>query len=64
MLLPMEVYAVLQKRGWEQNSVRSSGSAVGKIVFALLIEVITFHVRPTAVDVQGLGLEFAPRSTF
>ena len=35
----------------------------GKMVFTLLTEVITFHVRPSAVDVQGLGLELISRST-
>ena len=34
------------------------------MIFALLTEVITFYVRPIAVDVQGFGFEFVSRSTF
>ena len=34
------------------------------MVFVLLIEVITFHVKPTMVDVQGFGLEFVSKSIF
>ncbi len=34
------------------------------MVFTLLAEVIALHVRPIAVDVQGLSLEFVSISTF
>ena len=64
MLLPIEIDAISQKRGCKRDLIRFSGSAGGKIVFALLTEVITFYVKPTAVDVRGLDLEFVPKSTF
>ena len=64
MLLPTEVDAVPEKRGCKRNSVRSGGSASGKIVYALLIEVIIFYVKPIAVDVRDFSLEFVPKSTF
>ena len=64
MLLPTKVDAVLQKKGYKRNLVWSGGSAGGKMFFALLTEVITFHVKPIEVDVRGFGLEFVSRSTF
>ena len=64
ILLPTKVDIVSQKKGCKQNLVYSGGFAGGKIVFALLTEVITFHVRPTVVNVQSLGFEFVSRSTF
>ena len=51
ILLLTEVDAVPQKRGCKENSVRSGGSADGKIVFVLLTKVITFHVRLITIDV-------------
>ncbi len=33
------------------------------MVLTFLAEVVAFHVTPTVVDVQGLGLEFVSRST-
>ncbi len=63
MLLPAEVDSILEKGGSKRNSVGPGGSARDKMVFALLIEVITLHVRPTALDVRGLGLELVSRSS-
>ncbi len=34
------------------------------MVFTLFVEVISLHVRPTAVDIQGFNLEFVSQSTF
>ena len=64
ILLSTKVDVVSQKKGCKRNLVWSGGSAGGKMVFALLTEVITFHVRPIAVDVQGFGLKFVFKSTF
>ncbi len=33
------------------------------MILILLTEIIAFHIRPIAVDVWGLGLEFVSRST-
>ncbi len=63
MLLPAEVDSIPEKRGRKRNSVASGSFIGGKIVLILLAEVITFHVGPTAVDVQGLGPELISRST-
>ncbi len=63
MLLLAEVDSVSEKRGRKRNSVGPGSSASGKMVFTLLVEVITFYVEPTAVDVWGLGLELVSRST-
>ncbi len=64
MLLSAEVDLVLEEEGRKRNSVWSGGSTGGKMVLTLLAEVVAFHVGSTAVDVQGLGLEFVSRSTF
>ncbi len=63
MLLPAEVDLVLEEGGCKRNAVWPGGSAGGKVILTLLAEVVTFHVRPTAVDVRGLGLELVSRST-
>ncbi len=34
------------------------------MVLILLVEVITFYMGPTTVDVRGFGLEFVSRSSF
>ncbi len=34
------------------------------MIFILLAEIVVLHVRPIAIDVQGLSLEFVSRSTF
>ncbi len=51
MLLPAEVVLIPQKRGCKRNPVWPSGSAGGKMVLTLLIEIVTPHVGPTAVDI-------------
>ncbi len=63
MLLPAEVDSVSEKRGRKENSVGPGSSAGGKMVLTLLVEVITFHMGPTAVDVRGFGLELVFRSS-
>ena len=64
MLLSMEVDMILQKKGCKRNLVWFGSSVGGKMVFALLIEVITFLVRSIVVDVRGFGFEFVFKSTF
>ncbi len=64
MLLPAEVDLVSEEGDRKRNSVWPGGPAGGKMVLTLLTEVIAFHMGSTAVDVQGLGLEFVSRSTF
>ncbi len=64
MLLLAEVDLVPEERGCKRNLVWPNGSAGSKMVLTLLAEVVAFHVGPIAVDVQGLGLKFVPRSTF
>ncbi len=61
MLLPAEVDLVPEEGGRKRNSVWPGGPAGGKIVLTLLTEVIAFYVGPTAVNVQGLGLELVSR---
>ncbi len=63
MLLSTEVDLISEKGGHKRNSVGPGGSTGSKMVLTLLAEVVAFHVGPTAVDVQGLGLEFVSRST-
>ena len=63
MLLPIEIDLILQKKGCKRNFVRFGGSADGKIVFTLLVEVVVLHVGLTAIDVRDLGLKLVPRST-
>ncbi len=64
MLLPAEVDSVLEEGGRKRNSVWPGGPADDKMVLTLLVEVVAFHVGPTAVDIRGLGLKFVSRSTF
>ncbi len=64
MLLPAEVDSIPKKGGRKQNLIWLSGFAGGKMVFILLAEVIALYVKPTTVDVRGLGLELVSRSSF
>ncbi len=61
MLLPIEVDLVPKKESCKQNLVWPSGSSSGKVVLTVLAEVVALYVRPTAIDVRGLGLEFDSR---
>ena len=64
MLLPTEFDLVPQKRSCQQNLIWPDGSASSKIIFTLLAKIVALHVRPTTVDIRGLGLEFVYKSTF
>ncbi len=51
------------KRGGKRNSVLLDGFAGSKMILTLLTKIVALYVEPTAVDAQGLGLEFVSRST-
>ena len=61
ILLPTEVDSILQKKGCKRNLVWPGNFLSSKIVFTLLAKVVVFHVGPTIVEVQGLGLELVSR---
>lgn len=52
MLLLAEVDIVLEKKSYKKNMIRSFYSNNSKIVFALLIEVITSHIIVTVIIVK------------
>ena len=58
MLLSMEVDLIPKKRSCKWNLVWPNSSNYSKIVLILLIEVITFYMKPTIIDMRGIGLEF------
>ncbi len=58
MLLSVKYDLISKKRGCKQNLVWPGGSNGSKVIFVILAEVVAFYVRPIAIDVQGLGLEF------
>ncbi len=53
----MEVYLISKKRGSKQNLIRSGSFSSGKIVFALLTEVITLYMGPIIIDIRQSSLE-------
>ncbi len=52
MRLLMELNLVSKKKDHKQNMIRSDDSNGGKVVFALLTEVITLYMRPTMIDIR------------
>ena len=64
MLLPTEVDLILLKKSCKQNLIWPGNSTSGKVILIFLTEIVALYVGPTAVDLQGLGLQFVSRSTF
>ena len=54
---------LIPKKGCKRNLVWTGGPIGGKVIFALLTEVIILYVGPTVIDVRGFGLELVSRST-
>ena len=52
VLLPTKVDAVTQKRYCKGNAIGLFGSGGGKVILALLAEIIAFHVELTIIDVR------------
>ena len=52
---------ISEKKNCIWNSVWSDGSNNGKVVFSLLIEVITLYIRSIVIDIKGLCLDFIPQ---
>ncbi len=61
MLMLVEVDLISKKQSYKQNLIWPNSSNGGKIVLVLLIEIITFYIGPTAIDVRGHGFEFILR---
>ena len=57
MLLPTEVNPISKKQGYKENKLRPCGIGHVEIVFALLTEVIAFHMKAIIIQVGVLGLE-------
>lgn len=51
VLLPAEQGGILQEGGRKRNSVRSRGTGGGEVVFALLEEIVAFHMGLTPIHV-------------
>ena len=61
MLLLAEVDLISKKRGYKRNLVWLGDFYNGKIVFTLLLKVITLYVGPTVVDIRNYSLKFVFR---
>ena len=61
VLLLIEVDLILKKTNCKQNSVRLSSFGNSKIVFILLIAIVTFYIEPIIIDVREPGFEFIPK---
>lgn len=57
MLLLAKVDIVLEKRYYKKNIIRSSCFDYGKMVFALLIKVITSYIVITLVNIKKIFLK-------
>ncbi len=57
MILPPEQSSFFKEGGGEGNSVIAPSTARGKMVFALLDEVVAVHAGLTLVHVRGSGFE-------
>lgn len=64
MLLPAEINIILEKKCCKKNMVRSFYSSGGKIVFALLTEIIADHVIITLIKTRKAYLEKILNKTF
>ena len=58
VLLPTEVDAVTQKGCCKGNAIGALGSNSGKVILALLAEVITFYIGLTTIDVKWFSLQW------
>ena len=52
VLLPSEEGGILQENSHQQNSVWACGTGGGKVIFALLEEIVTLQVSFTLINVQ------------
>lgn len=57
VLLPAEADLVLKEGYSKKNLVSVLDSSAGKIIFALLTEVVAFHVGSTAIHIWGLAFK-------
>ena len=55
-LLSVKKSGVFQENDCKQNLVWPCGTSGGKVIFALLKEIIIFHLSLILVDVWELGL--------
>ena len=56
VLLPTEVDTVTQEEFCKENADEAFGSSGGKVILALLAEIIVFHVGLTIIDVKWSSL--------
>ena len=61
MLLLSKIDLISKKRGGKWNMVWPNGSSSGKIVFVLLVIVVTFYMSPSIIDVKEFSHKFIPR---
>ncbi len=61
VLRPTEVDLISKKKVCKRISVRAGDFSASKVVFTLLIGVITLYVRLTTVHVRRLGFELISR---
>lgn len=64
VLLPAEIFIVVEEKWYKKNTTRSFCSSDGKIIFALLAEVITGHVFITLINVRKTCLERTFKKVF
>lgn len=57
VLLQAKIDIIQKKKSYKRNLIRLDGFNNGKIVFALLIEILTFYVGPITIDVKGSDLK-------
>ncbi len=62
MVMPIEVDLISQKRGCKRNLVWAGDFIDGKVVLILLIVIVALRMKPTVVDILGLGIVFIFRS--
>ena len=52
VLLPLEQDGILQESSCKQNSVRARGTGNGKIIFAMVEEIVTLQVSFTPINIR------------
>ena len=57
----IEIDLILKNENYKQNLVRPASFSIRKMILILLIEVITFHIKPTIINVKRLGFELISR---
>ena len=52
ILLPTDVNAIMQEKWYKKNMIGAFSSGGGKEILVLLVEVITFYVKPITIHIR------------